>query len=71
MGLDAIYVHVETNDVIWSNAPWEFLWTAHAQFVRRGDALHLNETCPLPAKFEFCRVIYAAPPQLYRQLLCE
>ena len=71
MGLDVIPVHVETNDVIWSNAHWDILRTAHAQFVRCGDAHHLNDTRPLPAEFEFRRVIYTTPPQLYRQVLCE
>ena len=36
----------------------------NAQLVRRGDALHLNDTRPLPDEFEFRRVIYAKPPQL-------
>ena len=34
----------------------------HAHFNRRGDALHLNESRPLPAQFEIRAEKYTTPP---------
>ena len=57
MGLDAIYVHDENNDALATS----FGAMHPGSFDGRGmrssfgaDALHLNETRPLLAAFEFC-----------------
>ena len=50
MGLDAIYIHVKNNDVLATSF-------SAMQFIRRGHALHLNETCPLLAAFELCALM--------------
>ena len=57
--MDVIYVQVKTMTFLrrhFAQCTAGNLGTAHAQFVRRGDALHLNETRPLPAQFE-CRAL--------------
>ena len=54
--MDVIYVHVKTMTSLrrhLAQCTAGNLGTAHAQFVLRGDALHLNETRPLLAVFEF------------------
>ena len=57
--MDVIYVHVKTMTSLrrhLAQCTAKNLGTGHPQFVRRGDALHLNQTRPLLAAFEFCAV---------------
>ena len=73
MGLDGIYVHVETNDVLATSFGAMHTGIFYGRRMRSsfgaGTRLILNDTRPLPAEFEFRRVIYATPPQLTEQVL--
>ena len=56
MALDAIYINVETNDVLATSFSamhvGEILGTAHTQYDRRGNVPNLNDPRPLPGSFE-------------------
>ena len=60
MALDAIYVHVEANDVLATSFAamhvGKVSLTEHAHYVRRGNAPNLNDPCPLWDHLNYARL---------------